>query len=219
MKKLFLAVSLLFGMSAVSQAVFTPTIISTNVLQSGTTFFVSSGTVATLNVSSITTTAPDGVISFTSSVRFSSTTRGIIGTTSNDTAPTGIVGETVSSFITATNAPSSGAYGDLGSISLTAGDWDVMAIADVNTNLTAATGEMDVGVSSTTGNSAAGLTEGFTLSIASGTALFTSGSFPVASPVVRMPLNATTTVYFKMKAMYPGSIPKYQGTIRARRMR
>lgn len=54
MKKLLLALAFAFGVSSVSHAVFTPTIISTDVLQSGTTFYVSSGTVTQLQVSTIT---------------------------------------------------------------------------------------------------------------------------------------------------------------------
>ena len=62
------------------------------------------------------------------SVAFSPTTGGLIGTTAADNASAGTVGEFISSQITAASPVSyttSGTVQNLTSISLTAGDWDV----------------------------------------------------------------------------------------------
>ncbi len=57
------------------------------------------------------------------SLSFSSTS-GIIGTTTNDSAAAGSVGECISNSGSG-NAPTAGQYGDVTSIALTPGDWDV----------------------------------------------------------------------------------------------
>jgi hypothetical protein len=61
------------------------------------------------------------------SLTFSVTTKGIVGTTTNNNATTGYVGELITSNV-ASGTPvtfSTGVVKDLTSISLTAGDWDV----------------------------------------------------------------------------------------------
>lgn len=61
------------------------------------------------------------------SLAFSPTTGGIIGTNTNDNASAGIVGQVISSQVLAASAVAftNGANGDVTSISLSAGDWDV----------------------------------------------------------------------------------------------
>lgn len=62
----------------------------------------------------------------TSSITFSPTTGGIVGTTTNDNADAGKVGEYITSSVpTPGTSISSGTDTNLTSISLTAGDWDV----------------------------------------------------------------------------------------------
>ena len=92
--------------------------------------FISSLTVNnTLAVSTITVVSSATITNLTvnGSITFSPTTTGINGTTTNDSAQTGKVGEYISATASAVNAPASATWGDLASISLTAGDWDVSA--------------------------------------------------------------------------------------------
>ena len=72
-------------------------------------------------------------ISTVPSIAFSSTS-GIIGTTTNDNAAAGSVGEYIVNLIPAGSPTSltSGAYGNLATITLTAGDWDVWASVGFN---------------------------------------------------------------------------------------
>ena len=49
----------------------------------------------------------------------------LVGTTTNDSAAAGVVGQYISSYVSATSVPTTNTWGDLTSVSLTAGDWDV----------------------------------------------------------------------------------------------
>ena len=73
------------------------------------------------------------------------------------TAASGNVGEHSSSAIGFTNVPTSTQWGDLVSITLSAGDWDLTAIIDGRLSTGSALGFFEFGISSTSGNSATGL--------------------------------------------------------------
>lgn len=143
----------------------------------------------------------------------------IKGTTTNDSAAAGYVGERVSSFQTAVNFPTTAEYGDLTSISLTAGDWDVTGHGTASANSGTWTSAR-LGISTTAGNDGTGLTQGDTYSVG----LWASSSttpltVPLAIPMVRMSLTATTTVYLKYRAAYTAGNPNMNGRITARRVR
>jgi hypothetical protein len=72
------------------------------------------------------------------SLTFSPTTGGIIGTNTNDNASVGVVGEFLSSNVAvgAAVALTSGVGATITSISLSAGDWDVWALAITNPGAT-----------------------------------------------------------------------------------
>ncbi len=147
------------------------------------------------------------------SLTFSSTS-GIIGTTTNDSAAAGSVGEYIESVSSSgTNFPTSTNLGDLGNIVLTAGDWDIsMNFNGVNaasSNVTL----MGAGIGTASGNSATGLVQGsnyFELSFAPGT--WTIAAF-------RVSITGSTTYYLKYKATYSSGPPKGYGRISARRVR
>lgn len=130
-------------------------------------------------------------------------------------ATAGYVGETIESVVGSTSAPSSGAYGDLTSITLTAGDWDLgaMVVGELNgATLTS----MQAGIGSTTGNNGSGLQYGDT----TGDFLPTSANRAgVAIPPRVVKLSGTTTYYLKMLAVYSAGTPKFYGRLSARRMR
>lgn len=142
---------------------------------------------------------------------------GIVGTTTNDNAAVGNVGYYVESVVSATNFPANGTYGDLTSISLTAGDWDVTVNGEVTINTAVGFNATLVGISSTSGNSATGLVRG------SNACAFLAPTFVNGCgnsiPSYRMSLSTTTTVYYKMYAEYASGNPQIKGRISARRMR
>lgn len=142
----------------------------------------------------------------------------IRGTTTNNNASTGFVGEYIESVVsTATNFPTSAQYGDLTSISLTAGDWDVSINGQCNLNGAVYTGDNQLGISTTSGNSSTGLVSGNNVANPlPPTATAESGG---SIPSYRISLSTTTTVYYKYYAEYTGGPPKARGRISARRVR
>ncbi len=141
------------------------------------------------------------------------------GTNTNDSASAGFVGQYVESVASQTNATTSNQYGDLTSISLTAGDWDVSANCYWENN--GATWTVGViGISVTSGNSGTGLTDG---SNKINTQWASSSTTPVAAPQAvvsyRLSLSATTTVYFKYLAVFSAGTPNCRGRLSARRVR
>jgi hypothetical protein len=149
-----------------------------------------------------------------SNLIFSPTTAGIKGTTTNDNASSGVVGEYIESITAGTAVAASGTYGDVTSISLTAGDWDVTAINYFNSG-TAITIAI-TGISTTSGNSSTGLVAGSNQAIDVIGA--TTHDFTQVVSSYRMSLSGTTTVYLKESATYTGSF-FCTARLSARRMR
>jgi hypothetical protein len=154
------------------------------------------------------------------SLAFTSTsTQGITGATTNDSAAAGKVGEYIESVVGSTSFAASGNYGDLTSISLTAGDWDVTAIGAASNSGTTWS-QVNIGISVNGGNSGTGLVNGssqvFMLFANSSTAIT---DFTLTVPVYRISLSTTTTIFSKMLAVYTGGTAKLMGRLSARRMR
>ena len=144
------------------------------------------------------------------------TTPNIVGTATNDNAAAGSVGECIESTVGLTNCPATGVYGDLTSISLTAGDWDVSCTASFVVNGATITNVL-AGISATSGNSSVGLVQGYNYAqILPPTTAYNSD---VAVSLVRVPLNATTTYYLKYRSTYSAGTPQCAGHIIARRFR
>lgn len=143
------------------------------------------------------------------------------GTTANDNANSGYIGEYIESKVTSANAV--GASGDqawfnVTSISLTAGDWDVTGqiIFTINGATYKAVGSA-VAVSAFSGNT--------TTDHIAGDNTMPWGTNPTAGfdqgGVVshRFSLAATTTIYLKAWTGFSAGTPKAYGKIMARRMR
>jgi hypothetical protein len=136
----------------------------------------------------------------------------ILGTATNDNAAAGYVGEYVTA--TATNSSlTSAAPGNIASISLTAGDWDVwgnnaFTYSVTNTNV------MESGVSTTTATlPASPLNAELAQTI-------TAGLVPtVQAPVQRLSFAITTTVYLVAVATFASGTLSVTGIIQARRRR
>jgi len=153
-----------------------------------------------------------------SSLTFTSTS-GIIGTTTNNNAAAGSVGEYVSATnTTLTNFPTSAQFGDFLSISLTAGDWDVTITGEVNPLTATAMSDLIIGVGTVSGNDGTGVTIGERFYKA--TPITGSGNYDTYSVSgIRKSLASTTTVYFKYTMAYSTATPQIRGEIRARRIR
>lgn len=138
------------------------------------------------------------------------------GTNTNDSASAGYIGEYISSYQSITNFPTTGQYGDLTNISLTAGDWDVTVVAQAIANGATVTA-MKVGASVSSGNDSTGLVDGDNLAtlVNPTTATDTGG----AVPAIRFSLSTTTTVYYKFFSAYSVATPRCRGRISARRVR
>lgn len=139
------------------------------------------------------------------------------GTITNNSAPTGSVGERiVGTQFTATNFPATTTYGDGTSISLTAGDWDVTLQCNAVHNGATMTGAAIFGISTTTGNSGAGLQGGDNEYQMVPTATLNPGG---SISNYRVQLTATTTYYAKVRADYSAGNPQYRLRLTARRIR
>ena len=152
-----------------------------------------------------------------------SQTSGIVGTTTNNNANAGSVGEYVSSNVLSGSAiaiSSTGAVVDVTSISLTAGDWDVAGIVfapvasgtivqyfQVSTNTTSATMNSNNFLTNTVGYPLGGSSIG----------AYTDTGLALIPQ--RYSLASTTTIYLIGRVGYTGTVPSVYGGIRARRIR
>ena len=142
------------------------------------------------------------------------------GTTTNDSATAGFVGEYVVSVVGSVNAFGNNTFGDITSISLTAGDWDVSAITNGDTVATTTT-YFSMGISTTSGNSGTGLIDGDTRFYAGQSTNFaTTAIWGLSIPPKRFSLASTTTIYMKGHSIYSAGTPIFLGgRLSARRIR
>lgn len=149
-------------------------------------------------------------VTFTS-VTFSPTTKGIVGTTTNDDAAASYVGEFMNSDVN-TVAITTATDTDVTSLSLTAGDWDVWG--NILTEPAATTTQTIVSCGITT--TSATMPSNYSISAATFAA---STAKSENAPTVRMSLSATTTVYLVANVTYATSTLTIAGSLNARRVR
>lgn len=142
-----------------------------------------------------------------------SQTNGIVGTTTNNNANAGSVGEYVDNTGTGV-ALTSGVSANITSISLTAGDWDVSGTLQTVPAGATTTQSITVGISTTS----ATLGAFSTLTQISSAIPAGSGS-ATPTPIVRLSLASTTTVYLVGNVAFAVSTMSSNGFIRARRIR
>lgn len=148
-----------------------------------------------------------------------STKASAVGTHSGDSATTGMVGEYVSSYATATSAPTTGQFGDLTSISLSAGDWDV-SLSQLGVVNGATITRCFIGVGYTSGNNVPDVNGQFGDDSTECSAPTSSNvNFGAALPDVRVSITTTRTLYYKMYSEYIVATPQFRGRISARRVR
>jgi hypothetical protein len=145
-------------------------------------------------------------------------TTGIPGTTTNDNALPGQVGELISSAVSGPGVTlTTGTAANVTSISLTSGDWDVRGEVWMGVGTGGAT-SLTAGIATT---NAAFPTQPSVNSARSGfTAAFTASvTHTFALSPLRMSLGVTTTVYLLAQAGFPSGTTSAYGVISARRRR
>lgn len=175
----------------------------------------STGTGSFVGSTSATLVTPVLGAASATSLTFSSTS-GIIGTTTNNNAATGSVGQYVDGgLVSAVSFVTSGTYQAMTSISLTAGDWDVSFSAQIfPTTLTT----FLIGGLTTVIATPATVGSGQFYS-SNGSGGYASGAAVTFSGQLRFSLSSTTTVYLSGAATYTSTAPGYYCQMTARRER
>lgn len=142
----------------------------------------------------------------------------LAGTTTNDAASAGNIGELVSSYIASGSAVSlvNATAKDVTTISLTAGDWDVIAAIYFHPGASTSTAQMLVSPSTTLNT--LDLTVGNFGEVSLVTQVLT-GDYSVVSPPLRVSLSGTTTYHCVAQAGFTVSTMTAYGGCRARRIR
>lgn len=138
---------------------------------------------------------------------------GIKGTTAADSAQAGSVGEYLSNS-TGGAAITSGTASNATTLTLTAGDWDVQGVVAFTPAGTTVMQLQGAGINTTSATFPA-YPNGTSLNF---TAAAGSGSY-VTTPVVRVNVSTSTTVYLVQTSVFTTSTAQAAGFIRARRVR
>jgi hypothetical protein len=109
-------------------------------------------------------------------------------------------------------------YGDLASLSLTAGDWDVTGVVEYILNSGVSITKCLLGISTTTGDSGTGLVAGSNQNLTPQPPTAVANQSLVV-PSYRVSLAGTTTIYLKGLMSYSSGTPQYAARISARRVR
>lgn len=151
------------------------------------------------------------------SITFNTTT-GIVGTTTNDNAAAGSVGQFVSSVISSASAVSLTTLtaANVTSISLTAGDWDITGNITFILGTGTSVNEVDAWSSSTSAT-APDVSLINILSFPAGSVI--SDSIGLSIPSIRVSISSTTTIYLSCITIFAVSTLKACGGIYARRRR
>ena len=139
----------------------------------------------------------------------------VTGTTTNNNAATGVIGEYQTSTLATGSSISltTATAANVVSVSLTAGDWDVRGVVDYTLGTSTATTYMQQGISVTS----ATLGSQDTYS-SYPFAMLAGADAALTTPTVRISLASTTTVYLVAKAAFTVSTLKAYGSIFARRV-
>jgi hypothetical protein len=175
------------------------------------------GTKFVVDTSPMLITPNIGVATATS-ITFSPTTDGIIGTPTNDNAASGYVGEYISSQIASGSAISlsNNTTANITSISLSAGDWNVwgnvtvvVGGSTVTTNILAGISLVSAVFPTPPNNGGCGSWQGSS-----------TGTAPIVTAgTMRLSLSSTTTVYLVVFSTFTVSTSSAYGFIGARRIR
>jgi len=142
-----------------------------------------------------------------------SSTNGIVGTTTNDNANAGSVGEYLTNT-TAGTSLSTGVVANATSVSLTAGDWDVEGVVLFAAAAGTTVSDIVAGVSMTSATVGA-----FGSYTEIQTSFTTAASQTICTPVTRISLSAPATAFTVARSNFGVSTMTVTGFIRARRVR
>lgn len=146
----------------------------------------------------------------------------IVGTTTNDNATLGHVGQLLESVVASASsvALTTATRTDMTSLSLTAGDWDVTILMTIRLVGNSTMTVVSTGIGTASGTSTTGLVDGNNVTELAGT--WTSGADTVVVvPAFRVSLAGTTTYYAKIRCVFvvgTGSVSAF-GRLSARRVR
>jgi len=145
---------------------------------------------------------------------------GIVGITDGSSAAAGNIGELKRSYQALTNCAASGTWGNVTSIELTPGEWDVSAVVRVYANSATLTGNSsDMAISVNSGGTTTDHVGGDNaVEFRSPTSGSTEQN-TVSIPKYPLNLTLTTTVFLKTKVSYSAGTPQHSGRISARRVR
>lgn len=168
----------------------------------------------------VTGTSTLGVVNASGTATFSGQLIGK-GTTTNDNAAAGNIGEYMESVVAAVNAFGAATWGDITSLSLTAGDWNVNLQLMCSRNTATIAGiDFRCGISSTSGNSTTGLTTGSNQMYFINTVSNGMDWVPFCIADFRVSLASTTTYFAKgYAANYSVATPQFYARFSARRVR
>jgi len=154
----------------------------------------------------------------TSSITFNSTS-GIIGTTTNDNAASGSVGQFISSQVLQASPVSltTATPANVTSISLTAGDWDVCGNVSFIPGSSVVVTELDGWINSTSATAPDNSLVASTAFAAAGVVISNNNGFCV--PQQRFSLSGTTTIYLSVSSVFSVGTLNVCGFISARRIR
>jgi hypothetical protein len=201
----------------------TTTGVSVNQVFSGSATF--NGT-----MTSNTTTVFNGITKFQTSTTFSATTifqgdatfntaTAIKGTITNDNAAAGFIGEYTESVVSvAQNATTTAEWGDLTSLTLTSGDWNLVGFINFTRN-TGTWSAIRTGIGTEPGNTSGSMVSGSDRAFSgwSSTASNVEGD---AHTIFRRFLTTTASiVYLKYQVTYTAGNPQVQGALKCRRAR
>jgi len=179
----------------------------------------STGSVNFVGSSSPTLVTPVLGAASATSLAFSSTS-GVIGSATNDSAAALSVGEYVSSTVLAGSAvaTTNGATTDITTISLTAGDWDVWGTICTTVNAATVTARLGGWVNSVSATSPTAPGGGtFVYMFLGATAAGAVSYYPIGS--ARFSLSGTTTIYLTGQCNFSVNTMALYGFIGARRVR
>lgn len=180
-------------------------------ISAGTTndvaYYTGSTTVGSTTAFSVGTNGPNGII---------------VGTNTNDSAATGVVGEAVRSFArvnTGNSPPGSGVWFNITSISLTAGDWDVSGIIEFEAGPSSSNSSTRGALSQFSGTTITDQVDGDNQAQGPGTIAATA-NVTLVIPAWRVSTSSSTTVYIKAYWIYSTITgTSVDGRISARRVR
>jgi hypothetical protein len=176
---------------------------------------------ATFNVSSGTATNFIAVSSTMTTISVTTITpTGIVGTTTNNNANPGNVGEYVENIFSGVTSGGSGTYLVVSTITLTAGDWDISMNAVLTASVAGSNSVWSMCISATSGNNTTGCVQGSNwaaLMPGISTPSVTNDGRAIAN--WRQSINSSVPYYGKMSATFTSGTWQWYGRLSARRMR